>query len=280
MAGLKVWGFDLPVVELGADVRAYLGALPVARPTVEWVWAEMDRIWRDFGLDNRNFLSKQPIAAYYSHPVWTMNGIFTATDPVSVGHRTAIASHLVALHPARVADYGGGFGELALAIAVRRPETRVDIVEPFPSPMGVARVAHLPQVGFVRDTGEGGYDAMIAQDVLEHVEDPIGLAAQLAESVRPGGWLIFANCFFPVIECHLPRTFFLRHTFRWVMEAMGLRFLGVVRGAEHALVFERRGELDPTAARRAEGRARLIGPFLNFPPLNLVLRGFKKLLRG
>lgn len=279
MAGLKVWGFTLPPAELGAEVREYLGGLPVERPTVEWVWAEMDRIWREFGLDSRRSLSEQPIAAFYSHPVWTMNGIFTATDPVSVGHRTAIAGHLAELCPDRVADYGGGFGELALAVADRRPGTRVDIVEPFPSPMGMARVAHLSQVRFVRDTGNGGYDAIIAQDVLEHVEDPIGLAAQLAASVRPGGWLIFANCFFPVIECHLPRTFFLRHTFRWVMSAMGLRYLGVVRGAEHALVFEREGDLDVVSGRRGERWARLLGPWLNFPPINLFLRALKRVLR-
>jgi len=81
--------------------------------------------------------------------------------------------------------------------------------------------------------------------------------------VHEGGIVVFANCFYPVIHCHLPSTFHLRHTFPIVMNALGLRYVGRVDGASHAQVFERTGRLDLGRARRAERISRILGPVLN-----------------
>jgi hypothetical protein len=113
------------------------------------------------------------------------------------------------------------------------------------------------------ELGDRQYDAIIAQDVLEHVEDPIRMASDIAGAVREGGKAVFANCFFPVIHSHLPSTFHLRHTFPLVMKALGLRYLGTVDGAAHAQVFERAGQLNLARARRVEAFSRLFGPLLN-----------------
>jgi len=223
----------------------------------------MDRIWHHYGLDNRQPLSKQAVSEFYSHSVWLMNGVFTQLDPVSHGHRTSIARYLKHRGVGTIADYGGGFGALASAIKDTIPIVDVVIVEPYPCQAAIERFKEESRIRFVDNLSNGCYEAVIAQDVLEHVEFPIQLAYQIADAVRPGGIAIFANCFYPVIQCHLPATFHLRHTFRWVMERMGLRYIGVVEGAAHAQIFERNGRLDMNKASSAERLSRVGGTIIN-----------------
>lgn len=263
MDAIPVWGYDMPRAWLSPGEADYLAGLPRDLPAVEWVWAEMDRVWRAHGLHNRLPLADQPVGAFYSHPVWLMNGIFTQVDPVSAGHRAAISNYLAASGARNIADFGGGFGSLALAIARAVPDARITLIEPYPSTAAVERVRQEFNVSITASMHNAGYDAVVAQDVLEHVEDPVQLAAQLAGAVREGGIVIFANCFHPLIQCHLPATFHLRHTFPLVMRALGLKHLGVVAGAEHAHAFRRSGPLSLARARTAEQASRLFGPALN-----------------
>lgn len=253
-AHVTVWGQALKLCDLTDVQLSYLEGLPKVRPDVRWIWDEMNRVWRDLGLDNTQPLSSQSeaVGRFYSHPVWLVNGLFTASDPASRQHRASMASHVLGLGAQRVADYGGGFGELALAIAKMQPHVEVCVVEPYPSKVGMRRLSSQPNVTVQPALGDQPFDVVLAQDVLEHVDDPIGLAHQLAQSVRPGGWVIFANCFHPMIDCHLPPTYHLRYTFDWVMQAMGLHRQGKVTGAVNARVFQVSGPLSLAAARRAE----------------------------
>lgn len=99
--------------------------------------------------------------------------------------------------------------------------------------------------------------------MLEHVEDSISLAFLLASAIRIGGYVLFDNCFFSMVKCHLSSAFYLRYAFRWVMNSMRLRHLGSVTGAEHAQLFERIGPLDSKEALSTEQFARVLGPALN-----------------
>jgi 2-polyprenyl-6-hydroxyphenyl methylase/3-demethylubiquinone-9 3-methyltransferase len=261
---ILLWGFSVPSKWLSVGESEYLSQLPVDLPSVEWIWAEMDRVWNLFNLDNCRSLSEQLISEFYSHPVWLMNGIFTATDPVSALHRSAIANYLSQHNLKSVADVGGGFGELALAITKACPAIHVSIVEPYPSHFGLQRLAKQTNITIVSALSENTYDGIIAQDVLEHVEDPVLLAYDIAGSVKNGGLVIFANCFYPDIQCHLPCTFHLRHTFSWVMKALGLLYVGRIKDAEHAQVFVRKGELDLAKARKVEKLSSMLGGIINF----------------
>ncbi len=263
MSPISVWGFEIQDVGLSLQEIEYLRKLPKELPKIEWLWREMDRVWCDLHLNNRLSLSAQPLGEYYMHPVWLMNGIFSSVDPASSRHRGAIAAWLDQREAKRIADFGGGFGELAYAIVRVIPGASVSIIEPYPFKAGLERIRQEQRIRIAPDLSEHDYDAIIAQDVLEHVEDPISLAHRLANSVRDGGHVVFANCFFPVMKCHLPSNFHLRRTFRWVMKAMGLRYIGSVAGAEHAEVFERIGPTNLSAARRAERVSRIIGRSLN-----------------
>jgi len=89
------------------------------------------------------------------------------------------------------------------------------------------------------------------------------LAEKMVRATKVGGYVIFANCFFPVLKCHLPSTFYLRHTFTWVVKCMGLKFVGRVDGANHALVFQRVGTVESIRVARRETAAKFVAPFFN-----------------
>lgn len=258
-----IWGVLLPTEALQQADISYLKMVSSQdRPTVEWVWKEMDRVWDTLNLNNRAPLQGQAIGDFYSHPVWVANGVFSAADPDSVQHRNSIATFVNQLEVKRAADYGGGFGELALRINAVAPKIQIDILEPYPSKLGMLRVNGKAGIQFVNEF-DGQYDCVIAQDVLEHVEHPLELTMQMVQATKLDGYLIFANCFYPVIKCHLPSTFYLRHTFPWVVRGMGLKFEGRVAGASHALVFKRVGKIDKNKFMLFSSIAKIIGPMLN-----------------
>jgi hypothetical protein len=262
-----LWGQNLPDELLTVTEQDELARWDATRPpAVEDVWRRMDDAWGSRTHDASS------IGAFYRHPIWLINGVFTAVDPTSCAHRQAIAAWIANRQCRRIAEIGGGLGELAHTIVGKSGAVEVDIVEPFPHPIARARCTQAPRVRYV-DSLAGDYDAVIAQDVLEHVDDPVALTLEAVNAIRPGGFAIFANCFFPVIKCHLPQTFHLRHTFRWVVAPLGIEFVERIRGAEHALVFRRyEGSPDLGSARRRESASRLFGPPIN--ALHELLVGF------
>lgn len=225
---------------------------------------EIDRVWNQLGLDNSESLSKQSenVAAFYSHDVWILNGLFSEYDSVSRGHRLAIADFITKLPVDQIADYGGGSGTLAKFIAEINSNVTVDIVEPFPASFFKNKLQNYLNVNFVSELNKQ-YDLLIAQDVLEHVDDPVRLALSMIDSVKLGGYVIFANRFYPDIKCHLPSTFYLRHQFKRIVKFAGLDFVANVPGAKHALVFRKVGKGDKAAVWKACSLAKVLGQLLN-----------------
>ncbi len=228
------------------------------------LFREMDRVWDELGLDNARPLSSQTdkVAAFYSHPVWVLNGLFSELDKVSRAHRKAIARYVSTLPVRRVADYGGGSGVLAEFITEASSSIDVEIVEPYPFEFFLQRRKNVPRVRYVPALAPP-YDLVIAQDVLEHVDEPERLILTLVETVRPNGYLIFANCFYPEIKCHLPSTFYLRHQFKSLVSHVGLEFVRAVPGAEHAQAFSKTGEIDYAKFLKANEKARSYGLLIN-----------------
>jgi 2-polyprenyl-6-hydroxyphenyl methylase/3-demethylubiquinone-9 3-methyltransferase len=274
---ISVWGYSIPVNTISKEEIEYLTNLPQFLPKIEWLWAEMDRIWDKFSLCNKRSLVGQPVAKFYRHPVWLINGIFSAVDSTSVAHRKAIALYLYNSSMKEIADFGGGFGSLAQVITNTIKASNVEIIEPYQSQFSIDLFKKSNRIKLVSELDCKRYDAVIAQDVLEHVEDPINLASQIASAARLNGKIIFANCFYPVIKCHLPSTFHFRHTFFLVMMALGLKYIGRVSGAEHALVFERKSQICLSRARKAEKISSLIGPAFNM--LFEILTRFRRNLK-
>lgn len=216
-------------------------------------------------LNNIHTLNTQmtAVAEFYSHPVWILKGLFSEYDLESNAHRKAIAQCIKKIQGEKIADYGGGSGVLARYVAKELPIADVQIIEPYSSTIFVERLKDVRSVKFVAELG-CDYDVVIAQDVLEHVDNPINLAVDLIKATRMGGYLIFANSFYPDIKCHLPATFYLRHTFAGLMKYAGLEFVERVPGAEHSLLFKRIAEVNHQALGIADRIAKLIGPTLNW----------------
>ena len=162
---------------------------------------EIDRVWDELGLNNSKKLSEQTdgVSQFYSHNVWILNGLFSEFDSVSRGHRISIADFISKMHAHLVADYGGGSGTLAKLLAQKCTDTKIDIVEPYPSQYFKNKLQDIPNVKFVPDLNLK-YDVLIAQDVLEHVDDPVDLALNMIDAVNLNGHLIFANRFYPDIK--------------------------------------------------------------------------------
>ena len=234
-------------------------------PDLKRMWALMDEAWIECGCDPE--IVDERINKFYSHPVWLLNGLFIEQHTESLKNRQEFSAYVARIKPRRIADFGGGYGTLSRMIGECCPETEVHIVEPHPHNMAVSLTAKTKNVRFIPEfTGE--YDILVATDVFEHVPDPLLLAEHAARHLRMGGQFVIANCFWPVIRCHLPSTFHFRWSWDKAMRAMNL-----LPGEKVAYgrAYEKVGPVSAAAARKIERRSKLFFP---------VIEGLPGRLRG
>lgn len=189
----------------------------------------LDMIWDELGCDNKH-IDDDKLARFYSHPVWILNGLFIEQHELSMQNRNKISQWIADNKLQSVIDYGGGFGTLARLIHQKSPESEVVIFEPHLSDYSRKRLSEIKRVRVISGIDKQ-YDCLIAEDVLEHVQNPIQLLSLMSSYVKPNGYLIITNNFYPVIKCHLPATFHLRYTFDRIAKAMGLQKCGTAEGA-------------------------------------------------
>lgn len=261
------------------EMKSLLSSCPNNSPSLEQMWQMMDDVWDRLGCDHKNLHGEQ-ISAFYNHPVWLLNGLFIEQHEISIQHRKSI-SNWIDLNSKKIKhilDYGGGMGTLAQIIAQSNQNINVDIYEPYPSQIAVKRLEKYPNIKFVDKLKQCKYDCLVSTDVLEHVADPLSLFAQMIESVKLDGYLIIANCFYPVIKCHLPQTFHLRYTFKTFAKLMGLKLIGVCQGS-HATVYvkEKEKSLNWRQIRLIEAGSKFLFPILK--SLHRVYRGLKQIAR-
>lgn len=242
---------------------------------LEQMWFLMDLIWDDLHCNNKN-LNLGNMAGFYSHPVWLLNGLFIEQDKTSMGHRYAISAWVFKNKLINIVDYGGGFGTLARLVARSNRQAIVDIYEPHPSEFGVKRIKEFQNINIVDVLG-GQYECLLSTDVLEHVPDPLADFSKMIDSVKVGGYLVIANCFHPVIKCHLPQNFHFRFTFNLFAKMMGLEVKGLLEGS-HATIFKKveNKKVSWWIIRPMEVVSRVCFPLIKF--LSPVLRPIKKAL--
>jgi 2-polyprenyl-3-methyl-5-hydroxy-6-metoxy-1,4-benzoquinol methylase len=206
--------------------------------SLEDIWQLMDKVWDELGCDNEH-LNWEKVGLFYAHPIWVLNGLFIEQDSVSMLHRQAISQWISdrtnIIHS--VVDYGGGFGTLARVISDNGQDLTVDIFEPFPSEIATRNIALYQNIHLVSLLNKK-YDCLVSTDVLEHVENPLQVFSEMINAVNTDGYLIIANCFHPVIKCHLPSTFHLRYTFNIFAKIMGLRVIGNCKDS-HATIYKK-----------------------------------------
>jgi ubiquinone/menaquinone biosynthesis C-methylase UbiE len=95
----------------------------------------------------------------------------------------------------RILDVGCGLGDFAAALVEHGAQAiGCDVAE---EALRRARARH-PGIEFVRSGEElpfadGSFDAAWAGEVLEHVQDVLGLLAEVQRVLRPQGWLIVST---------------------------------------------------------------------------------------
>ena len=124
-------------------------------PTLDQVWQLMDEPW--VALDCDPLCMDERVTAFYQHPVWMLNGLFIEQDPVSLNNRQIFADWIARKSPARLADFGGGFGGLARLVGEELPNAVVEVVEPHPHSAAIALAASTPNVRYVPELS-GEYD--------------------------------------------------------------------------------------------------------------------------
>ena len=219
-------------------------------PELEQLWFLMNEVWNELECDPEVMDSR--IKGFYSHPVWLLNGLFIEQDKTSLENRNEFVNWIKNQNPRRIADYGGGYGGLARMIGTACPDATVEVIESYPHPAALALAEWTPNVRY-EPALTGEYDVLIATDLFEHVPDPLGLVFEAANHLRQDGKFLIANCFEPVILCHLPQTFHFRNTWSLAMESIGL---SPVEKVAYGQVFARSDqELDIQAARVLEKRS-------------------------
>lgn len=240
-------------------------------PDLEQVWTLMDESWTELSCDP--VVINERISAYYSHPVWVLNGLFIEQHAQSIYHRRRFVDWIIRQSPRLVAEFGGGFGGLARMIGQALPTAEVEVIEPHPHPIAIARAEKTENVRY-RPALSREFDVMIATDVFEHVPDPLQMVADTAKHLRMGGQYLIANCFAPVILCHLPQTFHFRYSWDFALRVMGLEPRNSVG---YGRVFVRTGQLNLDAARAVEKRSRTLWHVTQYLP-GQVARPLTKIL--
>lgn len=197
------------------NVAAKHGGLP----NMTQLWKLMDDAWDKYEC-NPNVMDDR-INKFYKDPVWLLNGIFSEKDPQSLKNREMFCEWISNQKPTRIADFGGGYGALARMVGKKLPNVNVDVIDPHPHSAAEKLASKTNNVTF---KGElfGVYDIIIATDVFEHVPDPIGLTVETSNFLKKDGQYLIANCFRPVIKCHLPQLFHLDFAWDSVMDSLGL----------------------------------------------------------
>lgn len=244
---------------------------------LEQIWYLLNKTWQDMGCDNKK-LDWDKIAQFYAHPVWLLNGLFIETHDLSMQIRKSIALYIAQQGFKRICDYGGGFGTLAREIAQICPDIEIDIYEPFPSEYGKKCIANFTNICFVSELKKDYYDCLISTDVLEHVDNVLETFNTMLESLQVGGKALIGNCFYPVIDCHLPKHFHFRYTFKHIATLMGVTYIGNIQGAEYVQIYHKSKSTQASlAVKLAGGGSRCLFPLLNM--VRFVLRPCVRLFR-
>lgn len=193
-----------------------------AKRLVQWVSAEiLAKIWKwtinvdvrpSFGDVKRFGLWESPTGLYFFDPMLAGDaGFYTSfygklgMDRYAGADRPRGEFRLAAAHIRdgdAVLDVGCGFGAFRFAV----PGSRYTGLDPHFSGDPGADWARIETLGDHLRDNAGRYDACVAFQVLEHVEDPIGMLADMARAVRPGGQVIVGVPHVPSAHCRIPNN--------------------------------------------------------------------------
>jgi 2-polyprenyl-3-methyl-5-hydroxy-6-metoxy-1,4-benzoquinol methylase len=225
---------------------------------------EIDRVWDSYHLSSKNFKN---INLFYQHPVWILNGLWTYEDKNSVLHRHLVVKFFKDFfknRPIKVSDYGGGAGSLGkICVKLYNNIKCYDIIEPYPFIYFKKKLKKEKKIFFKKKIKKNFYDVLIMQTVLEHVNNPIDVLKNVLKNFEKGKLILIGNDFYPIEKCHIKTNFYLRHTFNWVVQSLGLKFISVIKGCEYMNAYEVVNSSNKYLINIKILIARMVGPLLN-----------------
>ena len=109
-------------------------------------------------------------------------------------------------------------------IAENCKNSEIHIIEPHPTNYAKNLASTYKNLKFI-DALDGDYDVIVATDVFEHLEDPLTVVEYISKHLNNQGYMLAANCFYPVIKCHLPKTFHFRYGWKPIMKLQGFSYV-------------------------------------------------------
>jgi ubiquinone/menaquinone biosynthesis C-methylase UbiE len=121
--------------------------------------------------------------------------------PLQMRQYEQIADRVAAARPARVLDWGCGFGQMSALLRARGLDvTSFEWREDAPPTSGEVQLERHPEITAQVSSDpvrlpydDGAFDVALSVGVLEHVQDPDGSLAELARVLAPGGRLYVFN---------------------------------------------------------------------------------------
>jgi hypothetical protein len=252
-------------------LNSFFQLLGTNEPTLDDIWLCMDFVWDAQGCDNEN-IDDHKLCQFYNHPVWLLNGLFIEQHDESLNYRNIFSDWVARQNPQRIADFGGGFGTLARIIAAKCPQVQVDVVEPHPHRYALELSKEYPNLVFKPEL-DGEYDLLLATDVFEHVTDPLLEIEGSSAHLKIGGQYLIANCFYPVIKCHLPCTFHFRYSWLYLLRRMNLE---AGEQVAYGRVFKKTGFVTSSNVRMQERLSRVLYPVIKY--LSVLFSHVRKLV--
>lgn len=236
-------------------------------PSLSEIWKLMDDIWIEYGCD-QNIIDDK-VFRFYKHPVWLLNGLFIQQDLESQENIKKISKFIIKNNPKKILDYGGGFGNLARYLGKNLPLSKIDIFDPHPSNLALFYASKLKNVNYVENLTEK-YDFIIATDVFEHLDNPIESLKITLNNLETNGKYLIANCFEPVILCHLPKLFYLNFSWDLIMKELGF---DTICNVAHGKVFKKVRISDCKKVEMISNFSRKIYPIINLVPRGAIKIG-------
>jgi 2-polyprenyl-6-hydroxyphenyl methylase/3-demethylubiquinone-9 3-methyltransferase len=143
-------------------------------------------------------LTDPPPAVFDQEGWWDpkgfLYGLHTLLDPVRGPYVTTVLEKAGIDSRSRVLDVGSGGGFLTATLS----DAGHDVIGIDPSMASVREADEHVQASFAVATGESlpfsddSLDAVTCSEVLEHVDDPEVVVAEISRVLRPGGLLVFS----------------------------------------------------------------------------------------
>ena len=204
--------------------------------SIEKLWKEMDRVWLDCLQKHEFKLTENFFAEFYSHPIWCLNSIFSSIDSASRQNRKALIQAISSLQVETVVDMGGGYGVFLEMLKKECSKLKLILCEPYLDKQIELELSK-KKIFSSREIPLSA-DVYVFIDVLEHIVEPLSYLQRVIKSAKINSYFIFGNCFYPCIKCHLPSTFYLRHTFHLAALLMGLSYVDKVKDAPYMKIYQ------------------------------------------